>query len=77
MKHKLASYPENHGKPEVDGTTRLSPYLHFGHIGPHTVMKAVQNAKAPQAAKDDFINQFLTWRELAINFVHFNPVYDS
>ena len=77
VKHKLASYPENHGKPEIDGTSRLSPYLHFGHIGPHTVMKAVQESKAPQAAKDDYINQFLTWRELAINFVHFNPVYDS
>ena len=77
VQHKLAHYPENHGKPEIDGTSRLSPFLHFGHIGPHTVMHAVQKAKAPQAAKDDFINQFLTWRELAINFVHFNPLYDS
>ena len=33
--HKLAHYPERHGKPEMDGTSRLSPYLHFGHIGPH------------------------------------------
>jgi deoxyribodipyrimidine photo-lyase len=77
LERKLPRYPENHGKPEIDGTARLSPYLHFGHIGPHTVMHAVQKADAPQAAKDDFINQFLTWRELAINFVHFNPVYDS
>ena len=77
MAHKLAHYPENHGKPEIDGTSRLSPYLHFGHIGPHTVMHAVRKSKAPQAAKDDYINQFITWRELAINFVHFNPLYDS
>jgi deoxyribodipyrimidine photo-lyase len=74
---KLATYPENHGKPEIDGTSRLSPYLHFGHIGPHTVMHAVMKSKAPQAAKDDYINQFLTWRELSINFVYFNPLYDS
>ena len=77
VKHKLATYPENHGKPEIDGTSRLSPYLHFGHIGPHTVLHAVRNSRAPQTAKDDYINQFLTWRELSINFVHFNPVYDS
>ena len=77
VKRKLASYPENHGKPEIDGTSRLSPYLHFGHIGPHTVMHAVLKAKAPRAAKDDYIDQLLTWRELAINFVHFNPLYDS
>lgn len=74
---KLATYPENHGKPEIDGTSQLSPYLHFGHIGPHTVLNAVQTARVPQAAKDDYIDQLLTWRELAINFVHFNPLYDS
>src|SRR5271166_5004303 len=77
VQHKLAHYPENHGRPEIDGTSRLSPYLHFGHIGPHTVMHAVQDAKAPRGAKDDYINQFVTWHELAINFVRFNPVYDS
>jgi deoxyribodipyrimidine photo-lyase len=77
VRNKLSHYPENHGNPEIDGTSRLSPYLHFGHIGPHTVMHAIQKSKAPQAAKDDYINQFLTWRELAINFVHFNPLYDS
>jgi len=75
--HKLARYPENHGKPDIDGTSRLSPYLHFGHISPHTVIHAVRKAKAPKAAKDDYIDELLTWRELAINFVHFNPLYDS
>jgi deoxyribodipyrimidine photo-lyase len=40
-------------------------------------MHAVQKAKAPQAAKDDYIDEFFTWRELAINFVHFDPLYDS
>jgi deoxyribodipyrimidine photo-lyase len=77
VQRKLARYPENHGKPEIDGTSRLSPYLHFGHIGPHTVMHAIGKAKAPQGAKDDYIDEFFTWRELAVNFVHFNPVYDS
>ena len=77
IKHKLAHYPERHGKPEMDGTSRLSPYLHFGHIGPHTVARVVESANAPRAAKDDFLDQLITWRELSINFVHFNPLYDS
>ncbi|MGB7553145.1 MAG: deoxyribodipyrimidine photo-lyase [Candidatus Korobacteraceae bacterium] len=75
--HKLPHYPEHHGKAELDGTSRLSPYLHFGHIGPHTVALAVEKSKAPRAAKDDFLDQLITWRELSINFVHFNPLYDS
>ncbi len=75
--HKLAHYPEQHGRPEVDGTSRLSPYLHFGQIGPHTVAREVEKSKAQRAAKDDFLDQFITWRELSVNFVHFNPLYDS
>ncbi len=77
VQHKLAHYPERHGKPELDGTSRLSPYLHFGHIGPHTVVNAVEESKAPRAAKDDYLDQLITWRELSINFAHFNQLYDS
>jgi deoxyribodipyrimidine photo-lyase len=77
VRHKLARYPDQHGKPEIDGTSRLSPYLHFGQIGPRTVVRAVEDSDAPRAAKDDFLDQLITWRELSINFVHFNPLYDS
>ncbi len=75
--NKLAHYPERHGKPEVDGSSRLSPYLHFGHISPITVALAVEKANAPRAAKDAYLNELITWRELAINFAHFNKLYDS
>jgi len=77
VRRKLAHYPDRHGKPEIDGTSRLSPYLHFGHIGPHTVGLAVETSKAPRPAKADFLDQLITWRELSINFAHFNPLYDS
>ncbi len=75
--HKLTHYSACHGKPEIDGTSRLSPYLHFGQIGPHTVVLAVEQARAPRAEKNVFLDQLITWRELSINFVHFNPLYDS
>jgi deoxyribodipyrimidine photo-lyase len=75
--HKLAHYSERHGKPEVDGSSRLSPYLHFGHISPITVALAVEESNAPRAAKDAYRNELITWRELAINFAHFNKLYDS
>jgi deoxyribodipyrimidine photo-lyase len=75
--HKLACYPERRNHADEDGTARLSPYLHFGHLGPHTVALAVENANVPRAAKDDFLDQLITWRELAINMVHFNPLYDT
>ena len=77
IRKKLARYGEDRNRPELDGTSRLSPYLHFGHIGPLTVALAVRDADAPQADKDAFLNQLLVWRELAINFVTYNQDYDN
>jgi deoxyribodipyrimidine photo-lyase len=77
VKKKLAHYDTDRNKPEKDGTTQLSPYLHFGQIGPHTVALAVQKTEAPKASKEAFLNQLLVWRELSVNLVHFNPNYDN
>jgi len=73
----LANYPVDRNKPELDGTSRLSAYLHFGHIGPHTVVLAVQKADAPKVAKEAYLEQLIVRRELAINFVRFNHDYDN
>ena len=77
VRHKLRGYATQRNKPEIDRTSGLSPYLHFGHISPITVVLAVQSADAPRADKEAFLNQVITWRELAVNFVRFNPDYDS
>jgi len=77
IKHGLATYGTKRNKPEVNGTSRLSPYLHFGHIGPLTVALAVQKADAPKADKEAFLNQVITWRELAVNLVRFNSTYET
>ena len=77
IKHGLSTYDSKRNQPEVNGTSRLSPYLHFGHIGPLTVALAVERADAPQADKEAFLNQVITWRELAVNMARFNPNYDN
>jgi deoxyribodipyrimidine photo-lyase len=77
VQSKLAAYPQGRNRPETDSTSRLSPYLHFGHIGPHGVALAIRDAEAPQLAKQAFLEQLIVRRELAVNFVRFNPVYDS
>jgi deoxyribodipyrimidine photo-lyase len=77
VEHKLRGYSAGRNKPEIDHTSRLSPYLHFGHIGPVTVALAIDQADAPQADKEAFLSQLITWRELAVNLVRFHPDYDS
>lgn len=74
---RLAGYGEQRNKPERQGTSRLSPWLHFGHIGPRTVALAVRDADAPPAERDAFLEEFIVRRELAVNFVRYNPRYDS
>lgn len=77
VEKKLSKYGERRNHPESDGTSRLSPYLHFGHISPVTIALAVNGSVAPEKDKEAYLNQLLTWRELAINFVTYNRDYDS
>jgi len=76
-KHGLRNYPKDRNHPELSGTSRLSPYLRFGHIGPLTIAQAVQAASAPAAAKQAFLEQLIVRRELSVNFVRYNSYYDS
>ena len=77
----LQDYEAQRNHPEVDGTSALSPYLHYGHIGPVTIALAVEAAvrREPslQAARDSYFNELIAWRELAVNFVKYTPNYDT
>lgn len=42
---KLQRYIEAHDHPDDNGTSRLSPYLHFGHISAHEIFNAVMRAE--------------------------------
>jgi deoxyribodipyrimidine photo-lyase len=41
IEKKLPRYSEDHNHPDADVTSRLSPYLHFGHISAHQVFSAL------------------------------------
>jgi deoxyribodipyrimidine photo-lyase len=77
VEHKLRGYATQRNHPETDNTSRLSPYLHFGHISPVTCALAVEKSNAPEPDKEAFLNQIITWRELAVNLVRFNSDYDN
>jgi len=73
---RLADYAEARNHPESAGTSELSPYLHFGHIGPREIVHAVRASAASADAVAPFVEQLVVRRELAINFATFNPHYD-
>jgi deoxyribodipyrimidine photo-lyase len=41
VERRLGAYEDNHSHPDADGTSRLSPYLHFGHLSAHEIFSAV------------------------------------
>ena len=77
----LVEYDRERNHPETDGTSRLSPYLHFGNISPLTIALAVREAAKRSSklkpAADSFLDELITWRELSVNFVRYQPMYDS
>jgi deoxyribodipyrimidine photo-lyase len=79
--HQLKEYESTRNHPEVRGTSQMSPYLHFGNIGPLTIALAVKRAtkegKVSQAAEDRYLEELIGWRELAVLFVRHEPNYDN
>ncbi len=79
--HGLADYAKQRNHPEADGTSMMSPWLHFGHISPITIAlaceQAVREGKATVAARDAYFNELIGWREISVNFVKYVPNYDS
>jgi deoxyribodipyrimidine photo-lyase len=73
----LPKYDKTRSKPDLDGCSRLSSYLHFGFISIQEIAEAVKQAKAPRAAKEAFLEESIVRRELSFNFTQFNPNYDS
>jgi len=77
VRHILPHYQETRTEPSIDGTSRLSPYLHFGFLSIQEVVAAVERADVPEAAKEAFLEQAIVRRELSFNLTRHNPHYDS
>lgn len=69
--HGLARYASDRDFPARDGTSRLSPHLHFGTISPRTVLAAIRKSGA--AARKFELE--LAWREFFHHVLfHFGKV---
>jgi deoxyribodipyrimidine photo-lyase len=73
----LANYDKTRNEPSVDGSSRLSSYLHFGFLSVFEIYQAVENADVPKESKDAFLEELIVRRELSYNFTKFNDKYDS
>ena len=72
---RLMGYDSDRNDPTLDGTSRLSPYLHFGNISPVRISLAALSVD--KALAEPFLEELIVRRELSFNFVRRNPHYDS
>jgi deoxyribodipyrimidine photo-lyase len=68
----LADYPAGRNRPGEDGSSRLSPHLHWGEISPRQVWHAVRQRKAPATATDTYLKEII-WREFSHNILWHQP----
>lgn len=73
----LPDYDKTRSKPDRDGSSRLSSYLHFGYLSSLEIALAVREADAPQESIDAYLEELIVRRELSFNLTLFNDKYDS
>lgn len=64
----LAHYATDRDRPDIEGTSRLSPYLHFGLISPRQLWHAAQDERAAGNAAHSSLERYLLellWREFS------------
>ena len=75
----LERYESERDVPDREGTSRLSPYLHFGEVGPRQVWHALQNRLdstepgSQLARSSDVLRRELGWREFATYSLYHLP----
>lgn len=76
IEDRLHDYAEGRDQLGVDGTSRLSPHLHFGEISPVQVRRVVEAAvvqePALQRGADKFLSE-LGWRDFSANLLFHWP----
>jgi deoxyribodipyrimidine photo-lyase len=78
LRSALSGYAGARNDPADPQCSRLSPYLHFGQISPVEIARKARAARGPSRADAEaYIEELIVRRELAINFVHYHPRYDS
>ncbi len=68
----VGDYREDRERPALDGTSALSPHLHFGEIGPRQIVRALrQRGQAETGSAGVFLSE-LGWRDFAHHLL-FHP----
>ena len=66
----LADYDTDRNRPAVDGTSRMSPYLHLGVVHPRTLLADLASVRSRAAQR---YRLELGWRDFYADVLHHHP----
>ena len=69
----VKAYPTDRDIPKLDGTSKLSPYLHFGQISPLEIVDAVRTAGYLGTKGGEKYVAEVGWREFSQHLIHHFP----
>jgi deoxyribodipyrimidine photo-lyase len=72
----LETYPQMRDRPDVIGTSRLSPHLHWGEVGPRQIWRSVEAAAHRQPGLESQAEKYfaeLGWREFNHHLLFARP----
>lgn len=76
LEEVLEKYHQQRDRPGIEGTSRLSPHLHFGEISPRQIVSQIhiQMNKTPQLTSggETYLRE-LGWREFAYHLLYHFP----
>jgi len=72
---KLKRYETLSNDPSQDYLSNMSPYLHFGQVSPLYIAIRIK-LETPLEAQETYLEELIIRRELAINYIHYNPNYN-
>jgi deoxyribodipyrimidine photo-lyase len=75
LESTTGGYNELRDRPDIDGTSRLSPHLHFGELSPRQAWHAVhrQGIQIRDARGSEALLRQLWWREFSSYLLHHFP----
>ena len=69
-----ADYDDDRDRPDIEGTSRLSPHLHFGELSPRQVWHDIRSSTQPGGRKGaDALLRQLYWREFSAYLLYHFP----
>lgn len=76
MADGVERYGIDRDRPDLEGSSRLSPHLHWGEIGPHQVWRAAApliDAEAPGETGPEALLRELAWRDFSHHLLSDSP----